>query len=432
MRTCKNAEKRSLLSEDTVAIEMTAISSDPLFCPKQTFGRLQDYDIIQEVRLFLSDKDLLNYNRVSSLFACTWSDTEEGRAIWIPHPITINQFSLHRQLKIYEQLQKKYGSDNFYLPVVLNNWVKQLFYDSYHYNPFFEVDLKQAEKLVSHIPGYQSIKWVNGEQPAQSAPDTTTNQTNLTSKELDEILLYAGKKGREITELIPTKKWPRLFYNPFFIKLIFNWECVLPVVFCAASFTFVWFFSQSLKPEDSVDLYIDIIQVDKWIDKSIVHTVMCRDAVNNATVSHRGNFAEAMRWVGFADNMTEAVLMTCRTWAATCLYSLFNENGVNKREVSDHLLVKCDYSWQVLNDLAEKSGRLAMCISLIVFVVVGLFIIYLNGVCSGYRKMKTSRGVCLDEKTASKITRLHCDFFSNVEKAAYKYKEDQASGLRPA
>ena len=304
-------------------------------------GEFPILDIINYIRLFLTDDELLHFNRLSTAYAGEYDKDME----WQEHAITMSDLSITRQLAIYERIETKHAN------------TRDLFMSSKFYYYYI------AEHFFSDL-GYYTY--------SEPLPSITfkpyvlkdKNNTPFSKEELKKIQKKADELSTQIS--IPYSETMIFKYLPFRLLLILKSATVFfyylflifgpPLIFYFMYQSTHVNFQNAQCHELSNQSDIKIMQIDLWTDTNITHMISCNTALTNTTIASHKNFSQLMSMLDFYFNVTNLTLATCLTLFGVCR----NQDGFSDHlmTVNSQITVGCHYAADKCNEINNKSDFL--------------------------------------------------------------------------
>jgi hypothetical protein len=290
-----------------------------------TLGKFRSPDIINYIRQFLTDDDLLHFKQLSSVFLSSGGFLDELMK-WHEPIITMSDLSITRQLSIYKRIEKKHAN------------TRDLFMSSrwfYYYIPYH---------CFSYFGPYG--------QPLPSKTFTPyvlkdKHNTPFSKIELEQVQEKADELFANFS--IPYSEKELFIYLPYRLLLKLNkaaWRLFCLFLLIGPPLIFYLTYKSTRENYQCNQLSnradIKILQMNIWTGNYISNLVSCNTALTNTTISFNKNFSQLMYMSGFSFNVTNLTLAACLT-----LFSICRNNGDHFLDhlmtVNDQIMVGCHH-----------------------------------------------------------------------------------------
>ena len=310
-----------------------------------SYGEFRFFDIIHCIRPYLTDDDLLRFNRLSSAFYFNWG-ADPHQSPWVqPHKITIDQLSLARQSSIYFRIAAHYEQfqEDRIIPLrKLNNPLANLFFYGARsmarvFNDEFVLLVKQLDAEIKQVSSIEA-------QLLKNRFEIRENDEKPVLKKIDDTAFQRYMRSFMRIDTFDHFEYDHLQLRKYFKHPVrFQW---LIRLFSGVSFFVLYILlarhflaayqqnkSQFEKTKsDDAAIALNIT--------GLIHFLPCKTALGNLTsIALAGmtfpRWMEVMGW----QNVTNATLKTCLTWLGNCtMASSFNATCTS---ISNEIMVGC-------------------------------------------------------------------------------------------
>ena len=372
----------------TVNIDNTADLSVPMLevhrIDKTPRGEFRILNIINYLRQFLTDDELLHFNRLSTAFAGEYDEDNE----WQQHTITMSDLSITRQLSIYERIESKYTRTReiFLSSRFFYYYIEDHFFSTFGCWPRQPLQSNTFRHYVLKDKQNVTISEVRLKQLQEKANELFTNISIPYSEERVifkylpyRLLLILEKASWPLYCLFLLIAPPLIFYYTY-RSTHMNYQC----------------------NELSHRADIKILQMNIWSGKYITNMVPCDTALTNTTISLQQNFSQLMYMAGFCFNVTNLTLATCLTLFNICK----NQDDFfdNSMTVTDQIMVGCHYVNDDCNEKKEIDSFLLYFGTIVLMPIASLIFGFVALFCYGR--------YCQSTKVARHVS----NFFDVLEK----------------
>ena len=336
---------------------------------KTIWGEFALNDIILRIREFLTDKELLYFNRLSSVFSGQYDDDNQ----WHYHQIQMNQLSFKKQFEIYRRIEKLYYNKS--VMIVSKNWHALYYCINDHFlAPRFFYSLQPLpSEIFENAPLTKNIEMSLFLPKSGRTLDIDIGK--YARRLLPDSSSYSEKcLFKFLPDKLPNRMLKCVQEDPDFYQFLFIIGCTVAFVLIVLPYL-----SYNCNQRLSHCADIKFLRKDIWSDRNIIDTfISCNKALSGLNISLSKNFSQLMSLAGFSIEMTTATLAACSRVMGACLID--DEFSAHTETVNDLIIVGCRYAQCEIHDLT-----IFMCLMFVLLVSFATPLFILKIAIDSYR-----------------------------------------------